>query len=271
LALWGCGKKSPTQTTPAPNAGQEQSFASQVQAYGVVVIGFVASFKNGLDDFTPAPPTGFSRPQQWSPLLSPPDTSWHGPGANPHQPGSNTWYWNHVEDHQLAMYDTTYVRFIPDIWGSDSGKPVTRVDWELLVNMFANNTQTNGDEAVWASYSSSGSDTTRTDGNAKFTASTTYNNVATSFNSQYTWINCTRHGWRTWPRTCSGSFTWTATSSYGTQNFNLIGFFTFSGGSGTGEANSNNVLFAKYVFNSDGTAYYTLFSENWQNPHLFQW
>lgn len=272
LALLGCSKSSTTSPSTNLNAAQEQSFGSQAAGFGVVATGMVSSFSGGLDGFVPSPPSGFSQPHQGSPVLGNPPSGWTK-GQNPHQLGDTTWYWaSWVDTIQVTFHDTIYVKFTPDIWGNGQ-PPVTRVDLEFLLYTLSSGTKTNLDEAVWAKYSNNWPDTSMTNGGVKITGSSTYNNTTSNFTYQFTWTNCTRTGWQRPPpnHTCSGTFSWSATSSYLTQNYNLAGSYTFTGGSGTGVAQYSNVTFAKFVFNSDGTAYYTLLSEGWNTQHPFTW
>jgi hypothetical protein len=273
LVLWGCGKKSTTNPTPTLTTGQQQAFASEAAAYTQVAAGFAGSAPTMLDGNAPTPPGLFSQPHQGPSILgSPPDTIWHGPGPNPHQTGNGSnWYTAHWDTTSpYAMHDTIYVQFTPDIWGSGN-PPVTKVEWEVLFSSDMSGTLTKLDEAIWTKYASNGADTTKTDGDVKISGSTTYSSVTSTFTFDFAWINSTRTGWKTSPRTCSGSFTWSSTQSYVNVNYNLTGSFTLTNGSGTGEAKYNNVTFAKYTFNSDGSGYYTLLSDNWQTQYPFTW
>lgn len=276
LALLGCSNKS-TTAPQTLNAAQEGAFASQAAQNGAIATGFAGSFSGGLDG-TPGKPKANGSPTFFppSPTFNPPDSSWKGPYPNPHQPGDSTWYYEPWiwQDTSGSFSDTVYVKFKPNKWGGDTGK-VYRVDLEDLIHILAGSNKFNWDEAAWASYSNSGHDTTMTDGGVNITGSSTVNNSTSSFAYQFTWANCTRYGWTGNPRTCSGTFSWSATSSYLTKNYNLTGSYTFTGNHpgqiGYGEAKFSNVTFAKFYFISDGSGYYTLLSNNWQTQYQFTW
>ena len=274
LPLWGCSKKNPTQATNKP---QEQAFATESQTNAVRATGFVGSFSGGLGS-TPGQPKTDGSPTflPQSPTLSPPDTSWHR-GQNPHQVPDTNWYWRRwvLPDSQWTFTDTVFVKFIPNIWDTAQHRPdtvkVTRVDWEGLIygSNPTSGTTTNLDESAWARYST---DTTKTDGGFKVVGTVkTGSTTVSSYTYQFDWTNCTRTGWIGQPRTCSGSITWSATSSYAFQNYSLSGSYTFTNGTGTGEAKLSNVKFADFHFNNNGTGYYTLLSESWQIQHPFFW
>ena len=274
LALWGCSKKNPTQAT---NKSQEQAFATESQTNAVRATGFVGSFSGGLGS-TPGQPKTDGSPTflPQSPTLSPPDTSWHR-GQNPHQAPDTNWYWRRwvLPDSQWTFTDTVFVKFIPNIWDTAQHRPdtvkVTRVDWEGLIYGVNSSSQTTTslDESAWARYST---DTTKTDGGFKVVGTVkTGSTTVSSYTYQFDWTNCTRTGWSGQPRTCSGTITWSATSSYAFQTYNLNGSYTFTNGNGTGEAKLSNVKFAEFHFNNNGTGYYTLLSESWQIQHPFFW
>ena len=273
LALWGCSKKNPTQAT---NKSQEQAFATESQTNAVRAFDFVGSFPAGLDSFEPGQPGSFNTPY-------PPDTlKWKGPIQNPHQPSPpNTWYRAHwdttFQQSNTSVHDTVFVRFTPDIWGGGL-PPVTQVDWEALVNVIVGGTsgtttQTSLDDSASVRYSAGGSD--KTDGGIRITGSVKANNsVISNFIYRFTWLNCTRTGWRKTdiPHTCSGNIGWTATSSYAFQTYTLSGSYSFSNGScSEAPVMFNNTVFAKFWFTPDGNGYYTLLSEGWQTKHDFKW
>ena len=274
LALWGCSKKNPTQAT---NKSQEQAFATESQTNAVRATGFVGSFSGGLGS-TPGQPKTDGSPTflPQSPTLSPPDTSWHR-GQNPHQAPDTNWYWRRwvLPDSQWTFTDTVFVKFIPNIWDTAQHRPdtvkVTRVDWEGLIYGVNSSSQTTTslDESAWARYST---DTTKTDGGFKVVGTVkTGSTTVSSYTYQFDWTNCTRTGWFGQPRTCSGTITWSATSSYAFKTYNLSGSYAFTNGTGTGEAKLSNVKFADFHFNNNGTGYYTLLSESWQIQHPFFW
>jgi predicted small lipoprotein YifL len=272
LALWGCSKKNPTQATNTP---QEQAFASESQTNAVRATGFVGSFSGGLGS-TPGQPMPNGAPVFFPPsqTFNPPDSSWHK-GQNPHQPPDTTWYWKRwvFPDSLWTFTDTVYVKFTPDIWGSGL-PPVTRVDWQGLIYGVNSSSQTTTslDESAWARYSTNPPDTTKTDGGFKVVGSVkTGSTTVSSYTYQFDWTNCTRRGWIGQPRTCSGTITWSATSSYAFRTYNLSGSYAFTNGSGTGEAKLSNVKFADFHFNNNGTGYYTLLSESWLIQHPFFW
>ncbi len=288
LSLWGCSKKNPTQTGNL-NQGQQAAFASEAQTYGVVATGFIGTFSDSLNNYAPGQPGTFNVQE---PMRSPVDSAppgWRGPQTNLHQTNAgNTWYWNHwdttyqQQNQTNTVHDTVYVKFNPNIWDTAQHRPDTvkiqRVDWQALVNLTvaASNatTETKLDETANVGYASDGTDPSRTDGNFKIVGSVKTNGVqVASFTYQFGWQNCTRKGWRMIeiPHTCSGIINWSATSSYAFQNYNLSGTYTFTNGSGTGEVKYNNLVFAKFVFNPDGSGYYTLLSENWEKHHDFRW
>jgi hypothetical protein len=278
LALWGCSKKNPTQAT---NKSQEQAFATESQTNAVRATGFVGSFSGGLGS-TPdtAKPFGgsvFFPPNQ---ILGPDSvpTGWTGPDTNPHQPSTPPyWYWRRwvFPDSQWTFTDTVYVKFTPNIWDSLHARDtVTRVDWEGLIYGVNSSSQTTTslDESAWARYSTNPPDNTKTDGGFKVVGTVkTGSTTVSSYTYQFDWTNCTRTGWSGQPRTCSGTITWSATSSYAFQTYNLSGSYTFTNGTGTGEAKLSTVKFADFHFNNNGTGYYTLLSESWQIQHPFFW
>lgn len=281
IALWGCSKKNPVQTGNL-NQGQETAFAKESGENAGRVTGFVGSFQNGLGS-TPDTAKPFGGPAFFFP--SPVDThptGWLGPIPNPHQPPlDSVWYkrsWTWT-DTMGTFYDTVYVKFTPDIWGSGL-PPVIHVDWQGLIDWTnpASNTSTSLDETASVGYSSGGTDTTKTDGSFKVKGTVKAGGTTiASYTHSFGDTNCTRTGWIVKPRTCSGRITWSATSTYVAVTYDLKGFYTFTIGSGTGEAQFKNIItgnyitFAKFTFNNMGDGFYTLLSENWQIPHLFFW
>jgi hypothetical protein len=188
------------------------------------------------------------------------------------------WAWT---DTFGTFNDTVYVKFIPNIWDTAQHRPdtvkVTQVDWEGLIYWLSQNntTSTSLDESANVGYSA---DTTKTDGGFKIVGSVKSGGTTiSSYTYNFTWTNCTRDGWTGINRTCSGRIDWTAVSSYVAVNYDLKGFYTFTNGSGTGEAQFKNLLtgtyitFARFTFNSNGSGVYYLLSENWQTPHSFWW
>lgn len=278
IALWGCSKKNPVQTGNL-NQGQEAAFAKETGENAARVTGFVGSFENGLGS-TPDTAKPFGGPLFITPSpVDTPPTGWLFVKRNPHQPTADTlwyrksWTWS---DTMGTFNDTVYVMFTPDIWGTGL-PPVTRVDWEGLIYWAnpSNNTSTSLDEAAWARYSS---DTLHTDGSFKVVGTVKAGgSTIASYTHTFGWTNCSRFGWVRTPRTCSGTINWSATSTYVAVTYDLKGSYTFTNGSGTGEAQFKNIVtgnyitFAKFTFNSNGSGYYTLLSENWQIPHPFFW
>jgi hypothetical protein len=290
LALWGCSKKSPTQNTGNLNQTQEQAFGSEAQSNAVRATGFVGSFEGGLGS-TPDTAKPFGGPAFLLPSQAlGPDTvptGWTGPGPNPHQSSTppywyyRRWAWT---DTFGTFNDTVYVKFTPNIWDSIHARDtVIAVYWQGLIYWLSQNntTSTSLDESANVGYSSGGTDITKTDGAFKVVGSVkTGGTTISSYTYNFSWINCTRTGWRGVSRTCSGTITWDARSTYVAVAYDLKGSYNFTGGSpvvGTGEAQFKNLLtgtyitFAKSTFNNNGTGYYTLLSENWQTPHSFWW
>jgi len=293
VALWGCGKKSVTQATGNLNPTQESAFASEAQTNAALATGFVGGYSDGLGS-TPGQPKSNGAPVFFSPspTLGPDTvpTGWTGPETNPHQPATPPyWYWKRWAgtDTMGTFTDTVFVKFIPNLWDTANHRPdtvkVTHVDWEGLIYWIntSGNTSTSLDETASVGYSSGGADTTKTDGAFKVVGSVkTGGTTISSYTYNFAWTNCTRTGWRGVSRTCSGTITWDARSTYVAVAYDLKGSYTFTGGSpvvGTGEAQFKNLLtgtyttFANFTFNSDGSGYYTLLSENWKIPHSFWW
>ena len=289
LVLWGCSKKSPIQNTGNLNQTQEQAFGSEAQSNTVRATGFVGSFERGLgstpDTLKPYGGPVFLPSQTMGPDTVP--TGWTGPLINPHQSSTPPyWYYRRwaLTDTLGTFTDTVYVKFIPNIWDTAQHRPdtvkVTRVDWQGLIYWMSTNgtTSTNLDESANVGYSVSGTDTTKTDGAFKVVGSVkTGGTTISSYTYNFSWTNCTRTGWRGVSRTCSGTINWDARSTYVAVAYDLKGSYTFTNGSGTGEAQFKNLLtgtyitFAKSTFNNNGTGYYTLLSENWQIQHPFFW
>jgi len=289
IAFWGCSKKNPVQSGNL-NQGQEAAFAKETGENAGRVTAFVGSFENGLGS-TPDTAKPFGGPaflplgRTFGPDTVP--TGWTGPGPNPHQSTtqpywySKRWTW---ADTMGTFTDTVYVKFIPNIWDTAQRRPdtvkVSRMDWEGLIYWTnpSSNTSTSLDESAWASYSASGVDTTRTDGGFKVMGTVKVGGTTiTNYTHTFGWTNCSRTGWIGQPRTCNGTINWTAVSSYVMVNYELKGAYTFTNGSGTGEAQFKNLLtggyvtFAKFTFSNNGAGYYTLLSEDWKIAHPFFW
>ncbi len=246
----GCSKKednpvAPTTTNPP---AQQVGYAQGITSNGLDAIGFASGFTGGLAGW--APGTSQPKAMQFQPGFVPSsakwDTMWHGPTTH-------TNYWNTSSGgwYYYTLMDT--MNIVMQFWAKiypDTIAP-TRVDWEFNLAM--------GDTVTeYSAYCTEPSANLFTGGwYIGF-------NVATTnlYYWKYTWTDVTGSGWDTNPRTCSGQFDYT--SSYG-----VSGSFTFTNGSGTGSASLNGTAFVNYVFNNNGTGYYTIVGYTTQYP--FTW
>ncbi|MDI6740088.1 MAG: hypothetical protein QME74_06965 [Candidatus Edwardsbacteria bacterium] len=242
----GCSKKdSPTTPTTTPPAGTTAT-ASNLSGATLGAINFASGFSSGLSGYVPAAPS----------KKSPPDTLiWIGPvdHANHYNsPANSGWYYWTISD--TGIYQTkVWVKFTPDWWQSPTTPP-TRVD--MGVNMTITLPQSSS-STEFAAYMEQADPTHY---NGKFWIGTTAS--ATTVSWEFIYSNISSTGWDSTPRTCSGSFSY---SGYGGWS----GSYTFANGSGTGDAAYGGVNYIHFVFNADGTGYYTISGSSTQHP--FTW
>lgn len=247
----GCGKKenptTPTTTTNPP--AQQAGYAQSITQNGLDAIGFAGGFAGGLAGWAP----GTSQPKSiigCYPTAAKLDTSWHYSASHANywnNPATSNWFYFKLLD-TLTMEMYVWVRFFPDTLAP------TRVDWEFnLATGAAKDTV-----MEFSAYCTEPSANVYTGG-----WYIGYSIAGTAvYYWRYTWTNVTGAGWDTNPRTCSGQFEYTS-------NYGVTGSFTFTNGEGTGSASLNGTVFVNYVFNKDGTGYYTIVGYTTQYP--FNW
>lgn len=253
MAAVGCSKKenptTPVTTTPP---AQSVSYAQGVTNNGLDAINFASGFSGGLSGWNP----GTSQPKSLQGKFVVPansskwDTSgWHYAATHANywnNPATANWYYFQVLD-TLTMSMYVWARY-------DSLATTPRVDWEYNLAM-----GTAKDTVMeYSAYC--------TEPSANLFTGGWYIGYsiagATVYYWRYTWTNVTGSGWDTNPRTCSGQFDYTS-------NYGVSGNFTFTNGSGTGSASLNGTVFVNYVFNNNGTGYYTIVGYTTQYP--FNW
>ncbi|MRR08619.1 hypothetical protein EG831_00680 [bacterium] len=231
----GCSKKdSPTAAPATDNTSQTR--AASVTSFTTGMIDFAGGFSNGLGSFVPTSSKG---------AKTPPDTCWHGPVSHSSHyvdPATAGWYyWNVMNTTESQM--TLWVKFADDVWANPSAN-VTRVDWSMLMVSNYGGTTSNTEYSAYVGY---GTDTLHYTG--AYWIGITSGGTVTSF--EFTWTNISRYGWEGSTRTCDGVFAYSGAGG-------VSGNYTFTNGSGTGSASYNGTVFASFVFNNDGTGYYTV-------------
>jgi hypothetical protein len=250
MAAVGCSKKenptTPVTTTPP---AQSVTYAQGVTSNGLDAIDFASGFSGGLSGWDP----GTSQPKSLQGKYPIPanaakwDTMWHGPTTHAN-------YWNDTATggwFYVTLMDT--INLTMTVWAKatpDTNNP-TRVDWEFNLAMGDTGTE-------YSAYCEEVNDTTFNGGwYIGYKIGTT-----TVYYWRFTWTNVTSTGWTGTTRTCSGQFNYTS-------NYGVSGSFTFTNGSGTGSASLNGTVFVNYVFNNNGTGYYTIVGYSTQYP--FNW
>lgn len=250
-AVVGCSKKdSPTAAGTTNPTAQQTVYAQSATSYGLEAIGFTKGFSGGLAGWAP----GTGQPKSMIvrygqvPQSAKWDTGgWHGPTAHSNYWNTTSaggWYYYTLMD-TLNLHMNFWAKFMPDTIAP------TRVDWEFNLSM--------GDTITeYSAYC--------TEPTADLYTGGWYigYNVGTTnlYYWRFTWSNVTGSGWTGTSRTCSGQFDYTS-------NYGVSGSFTFTGGTGTGSASLNGTVFVNYVFNSNGTGYYTIVGYTTQYP--FTW
>jgi hypothetical protein len=262
FVAFGCSK-TPTETpgdetTPLTTA-QQDTYAQSAKDNTLDCIAFTGSFSGGLENWAPITSASKSTNNQYYASKTVP-VGWSLLGAthsNYFNPTANTGWYKY--DSLNVAYTNLYVKFTNDIWANPSAL-VTRVDWEI----------SGSDSSGITTYEYSAY-ATQDSGAAVHNGSWYYDVTAAGSTVSYalfTWTNVTKTGWDGATRTCSGSFNYTFNSTGTTI---LTGSFTFTSGTGTGTVSYMTTEVARYVFNADGTAYYTLAGESFATPHAFTW
>jgi hypothetical protein len=261
LAAFGCSK-TPTETTDDNNTGlttsEQNVYAQSAQSSALDCIDFAGSFSGGLENWTPITSTSKSglgttfapktAPLGWS-LYTGTNATYFATTA------SSGWY---KYDSLAIPYANLYVKFTNDVWANPAVL-VTRIDWEL------SGTDSTGTMTYeYSAYASRDSGATIVNGGWYYGV----NAAGTAFYALFTLTNVTQTGWEGTTRTCSGSFNYRY--NYAASDL-MTGSFTFTSGSGTGTVSYMSTEIARYVFNPDGTAYYTLAGENFATQHAFTW
>jgi hypothetical protein len=243
----GCAKKSnPTAVPPAAD-NTNQTRANDVKTNVTGMLDFIGDFSGSLGGFMPSSAKG---------TKTPPDTCWHGPTDHSNHynnPATGGWYSCNLS----GLYGpaaTIWVKFIDDIWANPSAN-VTRVDWSTDMTMTSGGGTATAKYSAYAGY---GADTLHYNG--AYWIDVTGGGTTSAF--EFTWTNISRYGWEAGVRTCTGTFAYTGTGG-------ISGNFTFANGSGTGSASYNGTALADFVFNSDGTGYYTVAGSTTQ--YQFNW
>ncbi len=244
-ALTGCSKKENPAAPTTDNTNATR--AAGVAGYSTGMIDFAGGFGGGLGSFVPTSSKG---------AKAPPDTCWHGPTTHSNHyvttTSGNWYYWNVMNTTESQM--TLWVKFTDDIWANPAAN-VTRVDWSMLMASTYGGTTSNTEYSAFVRY---GADTLHYTG--AYWIGVTSGGTTTSF--EFTWTEISRYGWDGATRTCSGTFAYSGAGG-------VSGNYTFTNGSGTGSASYGGAVFASFVFNSNGTGYYTVTGSTTQYP--FNW
>lgn len=262
LLFSGCSKKTPAQAIMF-DASQQRQFGGQTANQMTQSIGFIGTNESGIGQTPPQQPLGLPSPIQESPVDSPP-SGWYGPTNNWHRNNEPGWYYNGPAD-SLRLW----AKFTKDIWANPPELPVWKVEVEFYFDTKASGYQSILDYYYRLNYSTTGADTLHFDGEWQLTTKSYANNQYTELWYKFIWENVSRYGWKGAIRTCDGIFSYTTSPLVG-----VSANFTFKYGNtpiGTGEAKFANIVFAKYVFNNDGTGYYTLLNDNFTQQYPFKW
>lgn len=260
FVAFGCSK-TPTETeetTPPLTTTQQDTYAQTAQGSALDCIDFAGSFSGGLENWTPITTTSKSptQPARFT-KTAPVGWSLYGGTNSTHfsTTASSGWY---KYDSLAIPYASLYVKFTNDVWANPTVL-VTRIDWEL------SGTDSAGIMTYeYSAYVSRDSGAAVVNGGWYYGLSA----AGTAYYALFTLTNITQTGWEGTTRTCSGSFNYRY--NYAGSDL-LTGSFTFTSGAGTGTVSYMTTEIARYVFNADGTAYYTLAGENFATPHAFTW
>ncbi|MDO9026323.1 MAG: hypothetical protein Q7U87_00425 [bacterium] len=262
FVAFGCSK-TPTETTD--DAGdtplttpQQDTYAQNAQGSALDCIDFAGSFSGGLENWAPVTSTSKSSfGTTFAPKTAPVGWSLYSGTNSTHFSTTATSGW-YKYDSLAIPYANLYVKFTNDVWAIPTAL-VTRVDWEL------SGTDSSGIMTYeYSAYVSRDSGATILNGGWYYSVSA----AGTTSYALFTLTNITQTGWEGVTRTCSGSFNY----KYNYAGSDLLtGSFTFTSGAGTGTVSYMTTEIARYVFNADGTAYYTLAGESFATPHAFTW
>jgi hypothetical protein len=262
FVAFGCSKtptETPVEKTTTLTTTQQDGYAQSAKDDALACIDFTGSFSGGLENWTPLTSASKSAnitysaskavPIGWS-LLGTTHSNYFNPTAN------TGWY---KYDSLNVAYTNLYVKFTNDIWANPAAL-VTRVDWE-----FGGSDSSGIATYEYSAYATQDSGATVHNGSWYYDLHAAGSLVSYAL---FTWTNVTHTGWDGATRTCSGAFNYTFNS---TGTTTLTGSFTFTSGAGTGTASYMTTEVVRYVFNADGTAYYTLAGESFATPHAFTW